>query len=429
MSNLPNDQPVPPLPQGPLNAPIHGPRLPGHPGTAEPRLPGPGPQPQQGMPAPPQFAASQRRFEPWLPVVPTGYASFWRTPAYRVWRPILALIIGLLAFFLVGGVGLMLGALIGQLTGGPAMGDAMTGAAEGKMTPWVFLGNNVGLGLLIPTVILLALLLFKQTPGWICSVAGKLRWGWLGRCLLLIAPLWLVYNGLDIWLLASSGKLPELAVNPNTALLIIGILLTQPLQSAGEEFVFRGLANRGMAAFFANHRIGLIAGAIFSSLLFMTAHGAGDAWLNVYYFFFGIAACVVTWRTGGLEGAIAMHVVNNLLAMWSVPFSDISGIFERSAGTAGPEVLIGVVVVGLASALLIWQGQRRGLTNESAPGRVMLEHTQPGVPAAPQPGATFGPQANPSSMPPSQTPSAAPLAASPEPQADGPLTNPRPWQG
>ena len=464
-NNTPNpSQPIPPLPPGPLNAPIHGPRLPGHPGTAEPRLPGPGPQQQfadpggaqqfaapggqqftgqPGQPFPGQYPGmAPRPFEPTLPVVPTHYASFWRTPAYRVWRPIVALVLGFLGFFLLGMIALVASALIGQLLGGPDWFEAVEGAGGGNMTPWVFLGNNVGLALMIPLVIGLAVLLFKQPPGWIMSLAGKMRWGWLVRCLVILTPIWLIYMGIDVWLSIRTGKMPELSANPDTVLLIIGILITQPLQSAGEEFAFRGLANRGAAAFFANQKVGLLVGAVFSSVLFMFAHGAGDLWLNIYYFFFGAIACFLTWWTGGLEAAIAMHVVNNLLAMWTVPFSDISGLFDRQAGVAGPTVLIGVVVISIAAAILAWQGKKLGLVREAAPARSMLPAeapaggpTPPGVASMPAPAGPAMPQVGPPMPPagPAMPPAAAPTPPASYPQqaqpTDAPLSNPRPWQG
>lgn len=49
-----------------------------------------------------------------------------------------------------------------------------------------------------------------------------------------------------------------------------------------------------------------------TSLLFAAAHGAQDPWLFADRFAFGLIAWWLTIRTGGLEGAIAIHVVHNL---------------------------------------------------------------------------------------------------------------------
>lgn len=344
-------QPIPPIPQGPLNAPVHGPRLPGP----------PGPQPP--------FGAPHRLFRPTLPVTQTDYVMFWRTPAWRWWRPVVALVLTLV-------LGLMVATVLYAISVGI---DAAAGRIDPlspdydpfDITALGFLANNLGLASLIVIAALVSTALFSQRAGFLASVVGRMRWDWLCRCVLIILPIWLVFFALDTWLSLRAGVDFDLAVNPDTGLLIIGILLTTPLQAAGEEFGFRGVFNRAVASFFRNGRAGLVAGAVVSSLLFAAAHGAGDVWLNVFYLWFGFATCYVTWRTGGLEAAIAMHVVNNMLAEVVVPFSDIGDMFNRQAGTAGPEILIMMVAVGLASALIGWQAGRRGIQVTSAPGESM----------------------------------------------------------
>ncbi len=141
-------------------------------------------------------------------------------------------------------------------------------------------------------------------------------------------------------------------------------------------------------------------------------------WLNVYYFSFGVLACFVTWRTGGLEGAIAMHVVNNMLAEIFLPFSDISGMFNREVGSADARVLIGVAVVATGSLLIVWQAKRHGIVRTAAPGESMhaallnAPMPPPGQPMAPPP------QSQPTAAPPPQSQPTAPQP---------PLVNPRPW--
>ena len=133
----------------------------------------------------------------------------------------------------------------------------------------------------------------------------------------------------------------------------------------------RPRGNRAAASFFKNRTLGLLVGLVFSSCLFMLAHGAGDPWLNLFYFCFGAIACIMTWRTGGLEAAIAMHAVNNLLSEASLPFSDISDMFNREAGTADASVLIGVVVPLIGLALVEWQARRQQIIRATAPAAAL----------------------------------------------------------
>lgn len=393
-----SNQPLPPLPAGPLNAPVHGPRLPGHPGP--------------GQQSPPQ--PQPRQFRPTLPVKQTDYTSFWRVAAWSWWQPIVAL--------LITGVGWLI--LTAILFGAATAIDIATGRTQAsefdpnELTPLGFIGNNLGLAALIGLALFVSFVIFKQRPGYIISVLGRMRWRWLARCFLLLTPLWLIYMGaMTWWEIRTKGTL-DLSVNSDTWLMLAGILLTTPLQAAGEEFGFRGVVNRSAASFFANPKVGFGVGALISSLLFMSVHAATDPWLNVYYFVFGLVACLVTWRTGGLEAAIAMHAVNNLVSLALVPFSDFSDLFNREAGVGDPSVLIGMIVMAAAVALLLWQAKRNDIAMTSAPGASMLGSQSDSLPMPPpRPAPIPGP------VPPGQPPQ----AANPEP-VPPPLTNPRPWQ-
>lgn len=315
-------------------------------------------------------------FEPSLPTTPTSYASFWRTPRWRWWRPVVALALGVVAMFVLALVR-SAGAIAFDISRGRLTTQDLANLGLDQLTASVFLANNLSLAALILVAFFISAVIFKQRPGFLASVTGSLRWGWLGRCVLIVLPLWLIYIGFDWFLTAEAGGFDDLAVNQDTWLLVVGILITTPLQSAGEEYGFRGVVNRAIAGFFRNEKAGLVAGLIVSSGVFMWAHSASDLWLNLYYFSFGAASCILVWRTGGLEASIVMHVVNNLLSEAFLPFSDISGLFDRSSGAGGPDVLIGMAVIAVATALIIWQARRRGIAITAAPAASMQ------APAAP----------------------------------------------
>ena len=105
-----------------------------------------------------------------------------------------------------------------------------------------------------------------------------------------------------------------------------------------------------------------------STATFVLLHASDDAWLNLSYVGFGLVGCWLVWRTGGLEAAIAMHVVNNLTSEMVMPFIDFSGLFDRSAGTGDASVLIQLALMAGAAALITWLAKRRGLVRRSAPG-------------------------------------------------------------
>lgn len=232
-----------------------------------------------------------------------------------------------------------------------------------KIGPWFFLGNNVALGLSIPLVMLMQWGIMGQRPGWISSIAGRLRWRWLSTCLGAAAAVLLAIAGVEM-ALSPPG---DLQVREYTTLLIVGILVTTPFQAAGEEYLLRGMLTRLVGSYFRNPTLGWVIAAAVSSVTFTWMHAAADWWLNSFYLTFGLAASWVTWRTGGLEAAIAIHVVNNLVAELTLPWSDISGIMDRSAGAGDATILIHVGAIASLAALLTLLGRRRGLTAAPIP--------------------------------------------------------------
>lgn len=358
-----------------------------------------------------------------LPVEERTYPAFLRTPRWRWWKPILAV--------LTAAVGYIIIATILQFAGLILDGTLME-AATGKLVvgPWFFLGNNVGLAAMIAVAGLLSWAFFAQRPRWLSSVTGGFRWNWFFRCVGVVLPLWVIMLGVEY---AIGGLPPDLGLKPYTVLMLVGILLTTPLQAAGEEYLIRGLLTRAVGSYFSRDIVGWGVATIVASLTFMLMHGAGDPWLNVFYFTFGAAASWVTWKTGGLEAAVAIHVVNNLLSEAFLPFSDISGLFDRSSGAGGPDVLIGMAVIAVATALIIWQARRRGIAITAAPAASMQAPAAPMSYPPPAPNPYLAPGSTPEpgwgtypGVPQPRWPQDVPPQTAPIEQ--DPLFNPRPWE-
>lgn len=321
------------------------------------------PPPYQPAPLPPPLPAPRPVY---LPVVPEPYPRTWRAPAIRWWRPVVAILAGVAAFVALSIVFGLAGVVAGMLLDPDRTRAVIAAAGRGEimMTPILFLANNLSLALLTPLSMLLAWAFSRQRPGWLSSVIGRFRWGWFGWCLLIAVPFWLLLSLLEWWFWPAGEPLN---VNPDTWFMIATIVLTTPLQAAGEEYAMRGYLNKALGWFTSNRTVGLSLGAVGSSVVFMLIHGAGDNWLNLFYFTFGMAACYLTWRTGGLEAAVAVHVVNNLVAMAALPFVDISTVFNREQGTGDPSVLIHIGVMLVVVAIIDRLAVRRGIQREYAP--------------------------------------------------------------
>ena len=301
-----------------------------------------------------------------LPVEERSFSGFYRAPRWRWWKPILAVLLTVVVFVVFSTVLTVVGLVADgvDLMGLAADPDSL------EIGPGLFLANNVALALSIPTAMLVQWLFTGQRPRWLSSVQGRFRWGWFGLCAAIALPVWIVVLVVETLL---TGVPPDVGVRPYTVVMVVGILLTTPFQAAGEEYAIRGLQQRLVASYFPSDLVGFLAGALVTSWTFMLIHAAADPWLNVYYFTFGVLTAWVTWRTGGLEAAVALHVVNNLVSEAFLPFSDIGGMFDRSVGAADATVLVNLAVMAGTTVLLAWLARRRGIVRTAAPGRAEVE--------------------------------------------------------
>jgi membrane protease YdiL (CAAX protease family) len=334
-----------------------------YPGQQNSAQPYPG-QLYPGQPYPPApLYYPEPKPEP-LPVEPKDYLQFYRAPAFRWWKPLLALL-------LFAAIWIPVSILIVAV---PIAWDVSQGVPFEELmgelnTPAFFLANNVLLAAAIPIAMLASRVVYRQRPGFLSSITGRFRWGLFGHFLLIAAPLMVVWMGVQLLL---TGGFGELRWGPDSLLLLVGILLTTPLQAAGEEYGFRGLLARSVGSWFGNRWVALAVATVVNSVAFMFVHGAGEPWLNVFYLVVGILFTLLAWRTGGLEAAVVMHIVNNLFGELTLPFSpdEFSHLFDRQAGVAGPETLIQIGVVILTGALIWWRASRLGVARAAAPGAV-----------------------------------------------------------
>ena len=365
-----------PFPHGPYGAPppADGPAVPPPPGYPVP--PGYGgypPAPSGHPPAPSAYlpAAPYGYGPPTvvapnpLPERPSDYQQMLRTPRQRWWKGAL-MIVSFVAAYLVVSLVLQIGAVgLDVARGRVATADLLNGKLT--LTPTLLLSVNLTNAVCIPISMLLQRAFFGQRGQWLHSVVGRFRWRVLGRGALVVVPVFGLY--LALTLIATPGGV----VRPSGEglVLLVVVLLTTPLQSAGEEYGARGLIARGAGSWVAGRGGALLVSTLVSSVAFMLAHGAGDPWLNSFYFFFGVLLSLVTWRTGGLEVAVLLHTANNLIAFGSgiLLGQDLSSALDRSAGTGSPAVLLPAATMVLSVAGVWLWAQRSGLTRRFEPDR------------------------------------------------------------
>ncbi|GAB2626748.1 CAAX amino protease [Paractinoplanes abujensis] len=139
-------------------------------------------------------------------------------------------------------------------------------------------------------------------------------------------------------------------VSGTTVALLVVVLLTTPLQSAGEEIMFRGAVLPAAGSWFRAVRPAFIAGLVVSSLSFAAVHAAGDPALSAYYVFLSLCTALMGLLTRGLEAAIAFHVANNMVTTTVNVLMADGGVLvvDRSEGAGDGSSLLVLVVVNVA---------------------------------------------------------------------------------
>lgn len=271
---------------------------------------------------------------------------------------------------------------------GVVFGAAATGT-QVLISETQFLANPVAniallLGVVVvaaPFALLAAWLVQRRPAGTLSSVAGRLRWRWLLTCFAVALPTILAAL-LAIYLLpppggAGVGQHPGQAwVGWQRFLLAAVVLLALvPLQSAAEEYVFRGWIIQTFGAYLRWAWIGILVG----SVAFAFAHGLGTTWGFADLMLFGVISGWLTVRTGGLEPAIALHTTNNLLAfLLSAAFGSLA-VVETAAQASWLLLAVDVVLLPLYALVLTVLAGRRGLAR-TVPSRLGGSAPQFGAP-------------------------------------------------
>jgi membrane protease YdiL (CAAX protease family) len=219
---------------------------------------------------------------------------------------------------------------------------------------------NLGLAALIPAALIAALVAHRAKPGLVSSVVGRLRWKWLlafhGIALVVVVASVFVSGFV---LPADAGDTQEVGafVGWSTYLpLVLVVLGTTPLQAAGEEYAFRGYLAQAITVW--SKRWTWVP-VLVTSLLFALAHGQQDPALFTDRFLFGLVMALLVLRTGGLEAAIAMHVMNNLVAILGAGAFGYLDDTLTVTDSSWSFVVIGAVQLAVYSAIVLAVSKRR----------------------------------------------------------------------
>jgi len=297
---------------------------------------------------------------------PTPYHQMLRTWDYATWRPVVGVVLLLVAFFVVPTVVFLVVALVASGFADQDYVSAFMDFADlTRLTPAKLLGLNLGLAALVPTTWLLMRALHHLRPRWLSSVVPRLRWKFFAVCLGLAVVALLAQLAVGAVLpgdgTGTDGGLKDFTTT--SAVFAVIILLTTPLQAAGEEYVARGYLLQAFGSLFRNRWVAIVATAV----LFALAHGAQNAPLFFDRFAFGFIAAWLVTATGGLEAGIALHVLNNFLAFGlALAYGDLSDALNVSEASWW-NIALTVTQSAVYAALVLLVARRMGLQTRSRP--------------------------------------------------------------
>lgn len=291
-----------------------------------------------------------------------------RDPNYRWWRP-LAVGSTSLGFFLILTIGVVVAMLVVVLLN-PTLWedpDSMSSFEDveniNMADPTEFIITMLSLIIIIPACFFGYLLLGPKPVGLLLSVTGKLRMKWLGISTLAALILYTLYFG-GLVLLEQTGviaatEVPAESIPASPLLMILLVLLLVPFQAAAEEYLFRGMLMQIIGSWLKHPLFAIL----LPVPLFVIGH-LYDLYGQVDVAVFAIAAGYLTWRTGGLEAAIGLHTVNNvvLFIFGSVGLMDLN-----AEGSSLSSLISSVVLTGVTTLILLQLAKRFKIERTAGP--------------------------------------------------------------
>lgn len=221
-------------------------------------------------------------------------------------RSVAGILIALIAYTVVlPGVATMLLGICWLVGGKPGVFADYQQAGLSYETIVGMISSHLAVAALIVVSMLVVRFVHWTHPAWLSSVQPGFRWryavvSFIAAAVLLNVVFWLTNAGEMTW-----------HMDAQAVWWILAVVLTSPLQAAGEEFFFRGYLLQACGSFARRPWFAVV----ISALVFAFMHGVQNGALFADRFAFGLIAGGLVVLTGGLEASIAIHAANNVFAL------------------------------------------------------------------------------------------------------------------
>mgnify|MGYP006196667433 CR=1 FL=1 len=290
-----------------------------------------------------------------------------RTWNYAWWKPVVGIVLVLVGMVVVAPLLLLPILVVGAAMEPGSFWDNFQKAGTlQEVGPAALLYLNLALGSSILVCWAVMRFVHRMRPRWLTSVVPKMRW-----------KLFFIFVGISVVALVASivvsmlmpgdqeadltGQVNELTAT--TLWLGLIVLLTTPFQAAGEEYVFRGYLMQAVGSLTRSKWFALL----LTSTLFAMAHGVQNPPLFFDRFMFGLITGWLVIRTGGLEAAIAMHILNNFLAFgYALTFSDLTSSLTVSE-ISWLNIPLTLTQAGVYAGLVLLVARRADMQRRTSP--------------------------------------------------------------
>lgn len=232
---------------------------------------------------------------------------------------------------------------------------ATVGTADGSAAPPVMTVLQMAVIALWAVVVwAVARALFGMRLADVFSWVPGIRWGVLAKS----TAIALVGLGAYYGVLFAISKDQTVPLTSGVLLAVAAAILLIPLQALAEELLFRAFGPQVIHGKIGVSAASYVIVSLVFSALFASFHGAGTlaAWLA--FFILAIVFAVLVYATAGVEAAVAVHAVNNVLLV-------VSGLLKKrdiaaSQGnvTVDLTVVVQILVVIAVAAVIILATRR-----------------------------------------------------------------------
>ena len=280
-------------------------------------------------------------------------------PTAQLWRLGLGLVVAIVVMF---GLSRALFGAVHALWGEDAYWEFLA-AIQSATTPFGLLILLFSMGFMAIGVVVAMKMVHRRAVLQLFGPLG-LAWWQFRRVTLALVVLYVVVALLPPWSYPAEIQ-PGLNIGTWVALLpltVTGLLI----QTGSEELLFRGYIQSQLAARLRHPAAWLV----LPSALFALGHyapgiyGPNAIWIALWAFLFGVLAADLTARSGTLGPALALHFVNNFVAIAITSLQgDMSGLAlaKLPFGADDIEALRALLPLDLAMLCVSWLAARLAL--------------------------------------------------------------------